>query len=471
MRWFPRGLSGRLLVVTAAFIMLAEILIFVPSVANFRLTWLARHFNTGEAAALALMQIEPGGDAAALAARLLMLTQTEMIVARTEGASRVLARSSMPGTVQETVRLRSPGRQQAVASIAEAFTTLLSDGTRTIRVIGPMQTADGELELVMTESALRADMFSYAANVILISFFISLAAAMLVFLVLRWLLIRPLQRITRSMLSFAEDPEAPGNLIEPSGRRDEIGTAETQLQAMQTRLRETMTQQRHLAELGLAVSKINHDLRNILASASLFSERLQSVADPVVQRLAPRLVKTIDRAAGYASSVLAYGKAGEPVPRLRLIRLSQLADEAAHAAGLDPAAPDDDGIEWDNRIDPHTEILADSEQLFRVLTNLSRNAVQAMRHNGDAVTVRRLSVEAHITGDRTIISVTDTGPGLPQKARANLFKPFSASDTSGGTGLGLVIAAELVRAHGGTIRHVDDHEPGTRFEIDLPGTQ
>ncbi len=400
-----------------------------------------------------------------LADRLLRLTQTDMIVVRRDGAARVLAQSAMPGTVATTVQLTMPGRSQALASIREAFDTLLSDGSRLIRVVGPMETRAGQLELVLQETGLRADMLSYARNVMLISFFISLAAALLVFLALRWLLIRPMQRLTSSMLAFADDPEDPAHVIQPSGRRDEIGTAEEQLAAMQTRLRGTLTQQRHLAELGLAVSKINHDLRNVLASASLFSERLQTVADPVVQRLAPRLVKSIDRAASYASSVLAYGKAGESAPERRLVRLHRLAEEVAQSLGLDG---DDMAVEWVNGVPADLEVAADSEQLFRILANLARNAVQAMEGLPDGpATVRRLSIHARTETGCTCIEVADTGPGLPDEARDNLFAAFKPSAKSGGTGLGLAIAAELTRAHGGTIRLLD-RPVGTAFEIELP---
>ncbi len=465
MRIFPRGLSWRLLVVTAAFIMLAEILVFVPSVANYRLTWLARHFNTGEAAALALEQLDPSETEGAMAESLLDLTRTDLIVMRSGGAARVLAQSAMPGRVDETMRLRMPGREQALASISEAFATLLSDGSRTIRLVGPMQSREGELELVMSEGPLRSAMLSYAANVLLISFFISLGAAVLVFAVLRWLLIRPMQRITASMLDFADAPEDPAHVIEPSGRDDEIGVAEEQLAQMQTRLRGTLKQQRHLVELGLAVSKINHDLRNVLAPAALISERLETVSDPIVQRLAPRLVRTLDRAAGYASSVLTYGRAGEDVPTKRLLKLHMLAEEAAQTVGL---AEDDARVEFVNDVPENLEVNADPEQLFRVLTNLARNAVQAMEGMVEEAAVRRLTIRAERRGGGTCICIEDTGPGIPEKQRPGLFTPFSESRKAGGTGLGLSIAAELTRAHGGKIRHMPDHAPGTRFDVELP---
>ncbi len=471
-RFLPLGLSSKLLVLTMVVIMLTEIFVFVPSVANFRLTWLANHFVTGEATSLALEKLPDQDIPEEIRNQLLALTQTEMIVVRREGASRVLATKEMPGEVVRHVQLKKPGREQALRSITEAFDTLIFGGDRIIRLYGPMQQRSGTLELLMKEKPLRDAMLTYAGNVLLISLAISILAGLAVFLTLRQLLIRPMQRISSTMLAFAEDPEDASLVIEPSGRRDEIGVAEEQLATMQKQLRGTLTQQRHLADLGLAVSKINHDLRNILASASLFSDRLTGLSDPTVQRLAPRLIRTIDRAIDYTGSVLAYGKAGEALPQKVLIRLHRLCEDVAETLALSPVnleeTESDKAIVWVNDIEPDFEIEADAEQLFRVLLNLSRNAVQAMETQKDTAVVRRLSVQANRHANKVHIIISDTGPGFPNGARKNLFAAFHTSSRSGGTGLGLAIAAELIRAHGGSISLMETDAPGAHFEIVLP---
>jgi signal transduction histidine kinase len=448
--------------------MLTEIFVFIPSVANFRLVWLADHFLTGEAASLALERLRDEDVPNEVREQLLSLTQTEMIVVQREGARRVLATKAMPGEVVQHVRIAKPGRVEALRSIAEALDTLVLGGDRTIRAFGPMTQRDGTLELLMKEKPLRDAMLKYAGNVLLISLAISIFTGLVVFLTLRALLIRPMQHISSAMLAFSNDPENPSLIIEPSGRQDEIGIAEVQLSRMQKQLRNTMSQQRHLADLGLAVSKINHDLRNILASASLFSDRLSGLSDPVAQRLAPRLVRTIDRAADYTKSVLAYGKSGEAMPQRSLVRLHRLCEDVAEALALDRDDVNESAVEWINSVDPQLEVEADSEQLFRILLNLSRNAVQAMENMVDDALVKRLMISAHQNANEISILVSDTGPGIPAPARDNLFTAFSGSRRNGGTGLGLAIAAELVRAHGGTITLLDDNAPGSRFEIVLP---
>jgi len=467
-RFLPRGLSGKLLVLTSVFIMLIEIFVFIPSVANYRLTWLARHFNTAEAASLTLEGMQTSAITPQIRSQLLDLTRTDMIVVRRDGASRVLLSRQMPREIAQHVALTQPGRRAAVQSIRDALDTLLFGGDRIIRVFGPMEQRSGTLELVMEEKPLREAMLSYAGNVLLISLLISLVTAFLVFIVLRWFLIRPMQRMSSAMVSFAQNPEREDGMVAPSGRDDEIGVAEEQLHAMQRQVRDTLKQRRHLADLGLAVSKINHDLRNILSSASLFSDRLTSLPDPTVQRLAPRLVRTIDRAADYTRSVLAYGSAGEAEPKRAVVRLNRLCEDVAEALALDISGAEEGDVQWVNRVAPDMEISADPEQLFRILMNLARNSVQAMDLLQGTDVVRRLTVFAKRRDDDVCIMISDTGPGVEPSARKNLFAAFKTNGRKGGTGLGLAIAAELVMAHGGTIRLTDDEPPGATFEITLP---
>ncbi|CAM5534183.1 signal transduction histidine kinase [Aquamicrobium terrae] len=276
------------------------------------------------------------------------------------------------------------------------------------------------------------------------------------------IMIGPVRAMTRSMLAFSDAPDDPARIIEPAARSDEIGVAERELSQMQERLHKMLAEQKRLADLGLAVSKINHDMRNILASAQLISDRLQQVKDPTVQAFAPKLLRTLDRAVAYSEGVLAYGRTQEPPPARRRLRLRLLVDEVQ---GL---LDSQQGIEFVNAVEPGFEIDADADQLFRVLTNLSRNAVQAMAGDTESAVVRRLTISAERAGSVCRILVTDTGPGLPPKARENLFAAFRGSARSGGTGLGLAIAQELARAHGGGVELVESVGGRTVFSVTIP---
>src|SRR4029079_9562465 len=112
---------------------------------------------------------------------------------------------------------------------------------------------------------------------------------------------------TRYMLRFSENPEDASRIIVPSQRRDEIGTAERELAHMQSELTQTLQQKNRLAALGLAVSKISHDLRNMLASAQLISDRLGSLPDLTVQRFAPKLIASLGRAISFCEGTLRFG--------------------------------------------------------------------------------------------------------------------------------------------------------------------
>jgi signal transduction histidine kinase len=231
---------------------------------------------------------------------------------------------------------------------------------------------------------------------------------------------------------------------------------------MQTELRQALQQREHLAALGTAVAKIQHDLRNILASAQLASDRLASSNDPTVKTLAPRLVQSIDRAINLTTSTLKYGRAEEPAPRRRRQPLLPIADEAMHAA----LAAGDGHTGWNNAFDPRLEVDADGEQLLRALLNIGRNAVQALDgKQGAAVTVT-----AERRDGMVAIDLSDNGGGIPAEALKHLFEPFARKGRAGGTGLGLAIARELARGHGGDVVLLKSGEDGTAFRITIPDT-
>ncbi len=453
------GLSAKLLVLTVLFVMLSEVLIYVPSVANFRAGWLSDRIAMAGITAVVL-----NGDQSfdTRTQQKLLEASGALAIAGYDGERRrlIAATSNMPPAVDAHVDMRDVG---AWTSIQETFNTLFFGGDRTLRVIGAPAMGEGFVEILVPDAPLRDAILRFSRNILALSLIISAITAALVYLSLRWLFVRPMQRLTRAMAEFSDDPEDADNLLVPSDRADEIGDAEARLAAMQRELVKTLHQKKRLADLGLAVSKINHDLRNILASAQLFSDRLGALPDPTVQRVAPKIIGALDRAIGYTRSVLDYGRAREAPPERRLVALARLVDDVGELLGVaaDPA------IEWRNLVDMELEIDADPDQLFRVLMNLCRNAVQVLKVNTDPMLVRRLEVDAARKGNEVLIVVRDTGPGVPARVRDSLFQAFGSSTRQGGTGLGLAIAAELIRAHGGSIA-LTDAAPGATFEIRIP---
>jgi signal transduction histidine kinase len=325
------------------------------------------------------------------------------------------------------------------------------------------------IELVMDEQPLRRAMLRYSVDILLLSLLISAITAALVYLALHYMFVRPMRRVTANMIAFRADPENSDRVIAPSGRLDEIGTAERELATMQTELASMLHQKNRLAGLGLAVSKINHDLRNLLASAQLFSDRLAKIPDPGVQRFAPKLMHALERAIAFCQSTLSYGRLQEAPPDRQPILLEPLVEEVHENLGLGADAP----IRWISAVERGLVVEADYDQLFRILLNLARNAVQAMESQATEGRTDRDPGrdQIRITGRRegavVVIEVSDTGPGFSEQARAHLFEAFQGSTRTGGTGLGLAIAAELVRAHGGEIRLVEG-TIGATFSLTIP---
>lgn len=458
------GLSAKLLVLTVLFVMLAEVLIYLPSVANFRRNWLNDRLAAAQIAVLVLEGAPQDGLPEGSENRLLMGVGARAIAARVGGARRLLSLDSMPpAAVSRTVDLRTLGWIDAIGEALE--TLVMPPAQMPIRVIGEAVGGADFVELVIDEAPLRRAMLKFSTNLLLLSLLISGLTAVAVYVALNWMIVGPIRQLAANVMEFEIDPENPHRIIEPTQRADEIGEAQRALARMQMTLAGELRTKKHLAELGLAVSKINHDLRNMLAAAQLMSDQLVDTRDAKIKRFAPRLIATLGRAIDFCQATLAYGRAAEATPVLKDVALRQLVAEQADMLGLSETAP----VGFSNEIPADLIAPADPDQMARVLLNLMRNSVQALTqagadHNGRPM----LAVTAERDNGSVILRVADNGPGVPERARANLFQAFRGSVTPGGTGLGLAVAAELVRLHGGTIA-LEPSESGAVFRVTLPG--
>jgi signal transduction histidine kinase len=454
------GLSGKLLVLTILFVMLSEVLIYVPSIANFRLSWLNDRLAAAHTAALVLDAAPSGMVPESLAKQILDSVGAHAVAMKMGTQRRLLAVSDMPPKINHDIDMRDVSWFRA---IVDAFGTLLCADNDAMRVVGPAPMGGDFLEIVMDEKPLRQAMLRFSFTILLLSLAISGITAMLVYFALHRMLVRPMRRITANMMRFRDDPENPARIIAVSRRQDEMGLAERELAEMQRDLASMLQQKSHLASLGLAVSKINHDLRNLLTSAQLFSEGLTSLPDPRVQRFAPKLMRALERAIAFCESTLSYGRVQEPPPDRKPVDVEALVEEVHETLVLG-----DTRIAWIAAIERGLIVDGDPDQLLRVLLNLARNAVQALETRAPNDAARD---QVRITGRRegavVVLEVSDTGPGFPAKAREHLFEAFQSSARSGGTGLGLVIAAELVRAHGGEIKLVEG-TIGATFRLTIP---
>ena len=368
--------------------------------------------------------------------------------------------SELPSPVMASFDMRNPS---AMTLIMDASARLLNPEPEVVRVIGnPVQDAGLLIEITMPTEPLRAAMIDYGIRILLLSAVISIFTAILLFFAARFFIVKPIKGVVSAMKSYAAAPEDARRIIQPSAGVRELAEAEQALKSMQTDLTSMLKQRERLASLGSAVAKVSHDLRNILTSAQLFADRIETSSDPVVARMVPKLMNSMTRAVNLCESTLAFGRAEEPPPRLDHVDLARIVDDVIEGERL---AVEDDTIQFHENVPPGMMLRADPEQLYRVISNLVRNARQAIVATG-------MPGDIHISGDEDprfwCIRVRDTGPGLPKRAREHLFTPFQGGARKGGSGLGLAIAAELVRGHGGELVLGRTGEEGTEFVISLP---
>jgi signal transduction histidine kinase len=457
------GLSVKLIATIIFVILAVEVVIYLPSLGNYRAAWLNDRLRIGVVAARVIDAVPDVMNIPKMVTdNLLNSAGATAIVYRRNGKSQLIELDSAPmprAAVTADMRDQNP-----MMLVAGAIDTLVSGGDRTLRIVG---NADGDdtsqVEVLMPEAPLKSEMLVYSRNIALISLVIAALTAVVIFVLLSRILIAPIRRVTANMVGFRQAPENASLIIQPSRRRDEIGVVEQELAAMETDLFSMLKQRRHLADLGLAVAKINHDLRNTLSSAQLLSDQVANLDDPKVQRLAPRLVHTLDKAIGFAQSVLDYGRQSGAPPRPVPVDLKALVEDAIFDAGL-ISHPE---IMVTSAVPEGVVVRADPDQLARVLVNLLRNAREALESAGARIAEPAVAIGYRSGSDGLTLSVTDNGPGLPPRARDNLFVAFEGSARAGGTGLGLAIARELTEGNGGSLTFVPE-AAGTRFDLALP---
>lgn len=477
-----RSLSTKLLVLTILFVLLAELLVMIPSIANERVQWFEARIEAAYLVSLALegpREEMPEDEEKVI--RQLFYTANIVGVTINENNMRELILApevdDQEPADRHFVNLRD---QMVTTTIFEAWGTLFSKGDKQIQVSGsPRFAADRTVDIVVSQQALRADLQRYARNILILSLIISILTAALVFWSLNRMIVTPVKGLTRNILAFQANPEQPERILRPSGRSDEIGAAETSLAAMERSIHELLKQRRRLAALGAGISKISHDLRNILASAQLMSDRLARSDDPRVRKLSPRLLSALDRAITLSRDTLAFGRMEPSALKRERVNIRALVDEVFE----DTAAI---GVATDNQAPEGLKVFADRTQLYRSLFNLTRNAIEAMAPTPDATgngaapdgagsadgasaaDAGTIAISARQTSAGVEIDIADTGPGIPDHARSELFEPFKGSQKPGGSGLGVAIAAEIVRAHDGELSLVRSDPSGTVFRITLP---
>eukprot|EP01037_Dinobryon_pediforme_P002444 gene2444-2482_t len=461
-KWLLRigrfGLGMRVSLLLVIFMILTEIMIFVPAIANVRLNWFNDRLAAAHTAALVFTTSPRDMIPDALAMEILDSVGSKTIAIRMHGMKRLLAVSDMPLSIDETIDLRETS---LLDSIPGAARSLFASKNRVLNLKGPAPMGGDFIEIVLDDAPLQQLMRETSRTILGVSVLISGLLALLAAMSLHFMVLKPVRHLTKNLMSFAENPEDIRRIMVPSGAYHELGQAEDALSHMQYSLYHELKQKKHLAALGLAVAKINHDLRNMLASAQLFSDRLAMVTDPQARLIGTKLIATLDRAIGFCQSSLTYGRSVEQKPTPVWIDARPLLSELQEMLGLGEQS----GIKFIVIMPDDLAVFADSEQLSRILHNILRNAVQALQEH--PTPDHFIQITGISEADSVLLQIKDNGPGIPPHIKPGLFEAFQSSSKPGGTGLGLAIAAELVHAHGGTLS-LCEQTTGTCFHIRLP---
>ncbi|MEZ5893431.1 MAG: HAMP domain-containing sensor histidine kinase [Parvularculaceae bacterium] len=463
-----RSLSSKLLALTIVFVFLAEIVVLIPSIANQRLDWLNARLEAAYLVGLALDA--PGGEMIEpeTAEQLFSTANILGVTLNREGARMMIMTPKLTNDQSKVMRYVNLSSDMPQKFVSDAWATVFSKGDHSIRVVGkPQYAPEDYVDMFVSQAALRADLTQYARNVLLLSLVISSLTAALVYWSLDRIIVLPVRRLTRNMMVFESNPEDESALLTPSERHDEIGVAERSLASLEHRTQNLLKERRRLAALGAGISKISHDLRNILASAQLMSDRLAKSEDPRVRKLAPKLISSLNRAIALSRDTLSYARMEPGALKLENTNISRIVDEV-----FDDTASI--SVEMRNQVSEMTSARVDPTQLYRALFNLVRNAVDALsgdeQEDAEIAGARKgeVSVNAREEGNLVIIEIADNGPGVPEGARAHLFEPFKGSFKPGGSGLGVAIAFEIARAHGGDLKLSKSDADGAVFELSLP---
>ncbi len=458
---FFSGLRGRLLILTAAFVLFAVLMIYPVLAGTYRNNWLEQRGQAAQIAALAVGANPDGRVSDELSQELLTGAQVVSVAALGEDTRELIVAPSIRITGDlVTVDLR---QEQGLAAIVGAFGNMFAPDGRFLRILlTPSMTPDKEMEVIVPEQGLKAGLLNFSRTLLLISLIVSVVAGGLVYFAIYRLVVKPMQGLTRSIVDFAQAPEG-ANIAPIPGESDEMKRAHSALQSMQRTVSASFRQRKRLADLGEAVAKINHDLRNSLAAAQIVSEGLTESEDPRVKRAAPRLERAIERAIGLAESTLRYGRAEPPEPKLQKVALAPVIEEAA-TEGL-AGRP---GVAWSLEAPRDIKAVADPEHVHRIIANLVRNAARAIADQPGRK--QPGCIKARVRSDNACvrIEVSDNGPGLPASMANRLFRPFAGSGSRDGSGLGLAIARELARGMKGELELTSTSGDGAVFTLRVP---
>jgi two-component system sensor histidine kinase CpxA len=277
---------------------------------------------------------------------------------------------------------------------------------------------------------------------------------------------RPVSRLRTAAQSLADGDLSARTGAPPNGRRDELTELMRDFDRMAERIEGLVESQSRL------LKDVSHELRSPLARLSVALGLARQKSAPEVESSLNRIELEADRLNQLIQRLLTISRLESGTDGLRKTKLSlrELVEQVAHDAEYEnpgrgcqvtTPASDDDGF----------LIEADPDLLRSAIENVIRNAT---RYTAEGTKVEvRLERQPAANGEEIVVSVRDSGPGVPNEALQKIFEPFYRLDDArnrqtGGAGLGLSIADRAIRLHGGQLRASNRKEGGLEVEIWIP---
>ncbi len=226
----------------------------------------------------------------------------------------------------------------------------------------------------------------------------------------------------------------------------------------QKEMEKRLLESEKLAAVGMAVSRIVHEIKNpLIAIGGLVLSLLKKETDPEKKKKLSLVIREVERLEKLLSDISDFAKPLKLEKKtVNLVALCQEVLEV-YRPQLEEAKIKINFLAPAEKI----EVSVDEARLKEVLFNLLQNALEAMSPQGG-----ELTLELKSTPQKVIISIRDTGPGIPKEVLPQLFTPFFTTKRRG-TGLGLSISLKIIKAHGGRI-YARNYEKGAEFIIELP---
>ena len=493
---FFKTLSGRLLLLTVLFVLLAEILIYIPSIARFRLDYLKMKLDQTWIVSAALVEQNRSTELQEERERQINDFQQMLLnyggvtstFIRTPDAS-ILLPNSPPlnsESVRKTYDLREPVIYQL---IWDAVYVILNPNLEAIRIVGDLpgeisldetgrlittsldrtrqpnsrESTENEarFEVTLNSRDLRRSMIEYSLNILGLSIVISVVTASLVLLSIRLLIIWPIDRLVHNIKGFANSPGDRQNIIRLSATSIELREAENALKSMQEKLSDALLRNQRLANIGKTIAQTSHDIRGTIANAqSDFELASISTSEKSVEEYLSNLEISIDQINKLSNDIDEYAKAGE----LKFDDFN-LADFISKTVTLHQNPNSYFKINYTQSIPKNITIKADKGKLGRVLDNLINNSKRSIKKREQP---GEITISAKRDEESVKIHIGDNGPGLSKRQQDELRMFLKRDGTDNWHSMGMQIVKEFVHKHGGEIELIKSDAENTEFQISLP---